>query len=244
MTAAGGTLVAGAPLIVAGGEYVGTVVVGTGRTIVQGGRALITEVSKYGVIGAAASNPVTTTTLVTEGAVLGSAVATGADTPLSAPANTARRATAEVVETVADAVQDARRLAAKQTVTTASWNGSNAGQGALKNIELPPMTAEEKALYARNSWRKNVRGEAMEKAPTDSSGNPICEGCAADIEGTMIQKTKNGDKEVPKADLDHNPSLEQRVQEWREDVHINGNTPKGREEILDDLRLKGSEPFK
>jgi hypothetical protein len=56
-----------------------------------------------------------------------------------------------------------------------------------------------------------------------------------DIEGTMIQKTKNGDKEVPKADLDHNPSLEQRVQEWREDVHINGNAPKGREEILDDL---------
>jgi hypothetical protein len=114
---------------------------------------------------------------------------------------------------------------ANSTITIAS-KGANT---------LPPMSDEEKALYKRNGWRKHVRDEVMNTAPTNAGGKAICEGCSAEIDGTITQNTSNGRRQVSAADIDHNPPLEVRVQTWREDVHILGEQPKERSAILDDL---------
>ncbi len=125
--------------------------------------------------------------------------------------------------------------AAADEIITQSSKGPIAQKSKEANKVLPPMSEREKALYKRNGWRKNVRGDVMDKSPTNSKNEKICEGCATNIEGTKTQKTKNGDVQVPKADIDHNPTLETRVEKWREDVHIKGSEANSRKEILDDL---------
>jgi hypothetical protein len=192
------------PFVIVGAEIGGAFVVGTGRTIVQGGRALAADVSTLGVKGAYYANAATANTVAIEGTLATAAIASGADTPLSAPASTARKVTAGVVETVADTAQDVRQLAAKQTITTASRNGENAGQGVLKNVEVKShaggevvythKTAEGDVNYIgiSNDAKRRAGEHRLDPAKTGETmevqTDPLTHGAARTIEAKLLRE--------------------------------------------------------
>ena len=91
-TAAAGMLAqASLPLVVPVAKPVATSVLTTGRSVVQGGRAIAAEVKQIGLINTLLARPAATSILATEAAVTGTAVVSGADVPLSSPVSNASK---------------------------------------------------------------------------------------------------------------------------------------------------------
>jgi hypothetical protein len=84
MTATGSAAIASTPVVVAGGSEAALLTHAVVQGTVQTGRAIVSEVARYGVKGAILENPVTTTVVATEATATTAAVVSGADTPVSA----------------------------------------------------------------------------------------------------------------------------------------------------------------
>jgi hypothetical protein len=84
MTATGSAAVVSTPVVVAGGSEAALLTRAVVQGTVQAGRAVASEVARYGVKGAIRRNPVTTTEVATEATATTAAVVSGADTPVSA----------------------------------------------------------------------------------------------------------------------------------------------------------------